>query len=44
MMPILKNFYKDEEALKAAYKRQLLFFNTQLSWTGGGADHWPNVF
>lgn len=35
MMPILKKLYKDDEALKAAYKRQLLFFNTQLSWGGG---------
>lgn len=35
MMPILKKLYKDQDALKAAYKRQLLFFNTQLSWGGG---------
>lgn len=35
MMPILKKLYKDPERLKAAYKRQLLFFNTQLSWGGG---------
>ena len=35
MMPILRKLYKDDEALKAAYKRQLLFFNTQLSWGGG---------
>lgn len=35
MMPILKKLYKDDDALKAAYKRQLLFFNTQLSWGGG---------
>lgn len=35
MMPILKKLYKDEDSLKAAYKRQLLFFNTQLSWGGG---------
>ncbi|MCR8969075.1 PTS system mannose/fructose/sorbose family transporter subunit IID [Facklamia sp. 7083-14-GEN3] len=35
MMPILKKLYKDDESLKAAYKRQLLFFNTQLSWGGG---------
>lgn len=35
MMPVLKKLYKDEDALKAAYKRQLLFFNTQLSWGGG---------
>lgn len=35
MMPILRKLYKDDDALKAAYKRQLLFFNTQLSWGGG---------
>lgn len=35
MMPILRKLYKDEKSLKAAYKRQLLFFNTQLSWGGG---------
>ena len=35
MMPILRKLYKDDEALKAAYKRQLLFFNTQLTWGGG---------
>lgn len=35
MMPILKKIYKDEDDLRAAYKRQLLFFNTQLSWGGG---------
>lgn len=35
MMPILKKLYKDEDTLRAAYKRQLLFFNTQLSWGGG---------
>lgn len=35
MMPILKKLYKDPEELKKAYKRQLLFFNTQLSWGGG---------
>lgn len=35
LMPILRKLYKDDDALKAAYKRQLLFFNTQLSWGGG---------
>lgn len=35
MMPILQKLYKDEDSLRAAYKRQLLFFNTQLSWGGG---------
>ena len=35
MMPILRKLYKDPDQLKAAYKRQLLFFNTQLSWGGG---------
>lgn len=42
MMPILRKLYKDDEALKAAYKRQLLFFNTQLSW-GGRSHHWADV-
>ncbi|MDH6364938.1 mannose/fructose/N-acetylgalactosamine-specific phosphotransferase system component IID [Enterococcus sp. PF1-24] len=35
MAPLLRKLYKDDTALKAAYKRQLLFFNTQLSWGGG---------
>lgn len=35
MMPILKKLYKDEDDLKDAYRRQLLFFNTQLTWGGG---------
>lgn len=35
MMPILRKLYKNDEALKAAYRRQMLFFNTQLSWGGG---------
>lgn len=35
MMPILKKLFKDPEELKKAYKRQLLFFSTQLSWGGG---------
>ena len=35
MMPVLKKLYKDKDDLKAAYKRQLLFFNTQLTWGGG---------
>lgn len=35
MMPILRKLYKDPERLKAAYKRRLLFFNTQLTWGGG---------
>lgn len=35
MMPILKKLYPNEEQRKEAYKRQLLFFNTQLSWGGG---------
>lgn len=35
MMPILRKLYKDDDELRAAYKRQLLFFNTQLSWGGG---------
>lgn len=35
MMPLLRKLYKDDEDLKAAYRRQMLFFNTQLSWGGG---------
>lgn len=35
MMPILRKLYKDDDALRAAYQRQLLFFNTQLTWGGG---------
>ena len=35
MMPVLKKLYKDKDDLKAAYKRQLLFLNTQLTWGGG---------
>ena len=35
MMLVLKKLYKDKDDLKAAYKRQLLFFNTQLTWGGG---------
>jgi len=35
MQPILRKLYKDDDALRAAYERQLLFFNTQLTWGGG---------
>lgn len=35
MMPVLRKLYKKDEDLKAAYQRQLLFFNTQLTWGGG---------
>lgn len=35
LMPILRKLYKNDEDLKAAYRRQMLFFNTQLSWGGG---------
>lgn len=34
LVPILRKLYKDDEKLKAALKRQLLFFNTQLSFGG----------
>lgn len=34
-MPILRKLYKDDDRLRAAYERQLLFFNTQLTWGGG---------
>lgn len=35
LMPILRKLYKDDDALRAAYQRHLLFFNTQLTWGGG---------
>ncbi|MER2002163.1 MAG: PTS system mannose/fructose/sorbose family transporter subunit IID [Carnobacterium inhibens] len=35
MMPVLRKLYKEDDDLRAAYKRQLLFFNTQLTWGGG---------
>jgi len=35
LMPILRKLYKTDDALRAAYKRHLLFFNTQLTWGGG---------
>lgn len=35
LMPILKKLYKDDDDLREAYQRQLLFFNTQLTWGGG---------
>ncbi len=35
LMPILRKLYKDDDRLRAAYERQLLFFNTQLTWGGG---------
>lgn len=35
MMPVLNKLYKDDESRKKAYQRQLLFFNTQLTWGGG---------
>jgi len=34
LVPILRKLYKDENQLRAALKRQLLFFNTQLSFGG----------
>lgn len=35
MMPILRKLYKDDDALKSAYRRHLQFFNTQLTLGGG---------
>lgn len=35
LMPVLKKLYKNEEDLKEAYQRHLLFFNTQAIWGGG---------
>ncbi|WP_338451168.1 PTS system mannose/fructose/sorbose family transporter subunit IID [Niallia oryzisoli] len=35
LMPTLRKLYKNEEDLKEAYQRHLLFFNTQAIWGGG---------
>lgn len=35
MMPVLNKLYKNPEKRREAYERQLLFFNTQLTWGGG---------
>lgn len=35
LKPSLRKLYKDDSALKAAYKRQIEFFNTQLTLGGG---------
>ncbi|PMB85075.1 PTS system mannose/fructose/sorbose family transporter subunit IID [Dolosicoccus paucivorans] len=35
LMPILRKLYKTDDSLRDAYQRQLLFFNTQLTWGGG---------
>lgn len=35
LMPILRKLYKDNDQLAAAYKRHLLFYNTQATWGGG---------
>lgn len=35
LIPILRKLYKDKDELREAYKRHLLFFNTQISWGGG---------
>lgn len=35
MMPVLRKLYKNNDDLREAYERQLLFFNTQLTWGGG---------
>lgn len=35
LIPVLKKLYKDKDELREAYKRHLLFFNTQISWGGG---------
>lgn len=34
LVPILRKLYKDDEMLKSALKRQMLFFNTQLTFGG----------
>lgn len=35
LMPILRKLYKDKDQLAEAYKRHLLFYNTQATWGGG---------
>ncbi len=35
IMPILKKLYKDEDELRDAYQRHLLFYNTNANWGGG---------
>ncbi|GAN35665.1 PTS system, mannose-specific IID component [Lacticaseibacillus paracasei NRIC 0644] len=35
LMPTLKKLYKNKDDLIAAYKRHLLFYNTQATWGGG---------
>lgn len=35
LTPILRKLYKNEDDLKEAYERHLLFFNTQAVWGGG---------
>jgi PTS system IID component, Man family (TC 4.A.6) len=35
LMPALRKLYKNEDDLRDAYQRHLLFFNTQAIWGGG---------
>lgn len=35
LMPVLRRVYKNEEDLREAYRRHLVFFNTQAIWGGG---------
>jgi PTS system mannose-specific IID component len=35
LMPILRKVYTNEEDLKEAYQRHMMFFNTQAIWGGG---------
>lgn len=35
LMPILRRVYKNEDDLREAYRRHLVFFNTQAIWGGG---------
>lgn len=35
MMPTLRKLYKNEDDLREAYQRHMLFFNTQAVWGGG---------
>lgn len=35
LMPVLRRVYKNEDDLREAYRRHLVFFNTQAIWGGG---------
>ena len=35
LMPLLRKLYKNDDDLREAYHRHLMFFNTQAIWGGG---------